>query len=87
MWMFYNWIEDQNENVEITKNHAYLIGSFIKPEAVKELINGGKGNHVESSDEAFEESIEMIKNNSINLGTNIASQDIPQKRRRRFLKD
>jgi imidazolonepropionase-like amidohydrolase len=54
LWMFYNWVEDQKEKIEITKNHAYLIGSFINPEAVKKLM--GEGNTIQSSEEEFEES-------------------------------
>lgn len=57
IYMFHHWLEDANENVELFKNHGYLIGSFINPEAVKQLIGG---NNVSSSDEDFEATSRMI---------------------------
>lgn len=57
--MFYNWIEDQNEKAELAKQHAYLIGAFINPEAVQKLT---KTDNVHVSDsEDFEKSWEMVK--------------------------
>ena len=85
LWMFYNWAEDQTEKIEITKNQAYLIGSFINPEAVKKLIEGG--NTIESSDEEFEQSIQMVKNNNINDFIKDNNPSTSTKRKRRKLKD
>ena len=59
LWMFYNWIEDQNDDVELVKNHAYLLGSFWNPEAVQKLT--GSGNTHLSTDEEFEASTKMIE--------------------------
>lgn len=59
MWMFYNWIEDQNDDVELVKNHAYLLGSFWNPEAVQKLTGGG--NTHSSTDEEFEASTKIIE--------------------------
>lgn len=81
IWMFYNWFEEQKEKIEITKNQAYLIGSFINPEAVKKLMSGN--NTIQSSDEEFEQSIEMVKNNKIILPSNINSNPKPTTRRKR----
>ncbi len=59
LWMFENWLEDQNDEVELVKNHAYLIGSFINPEAVRQLTGEGMVQHM-SSDEEYEQSIKMV---------------------------
>ena len=80
MWMYENWIADQNDNIELAKNHAYLLGSFWNPEAVKQLI-GGDNVH-ESTDEEFEESFRMVReSNEKELKNN------KRKRRRRLLKE
>ena len=52
MWMFNNWLEDNNENIDLFKHHGYLIGSFINPEAVKTLT--GDNNSYSLSEEEFE---------------------------------
>jgi len=57
-WYHANWIADQEEKYELVKNLGYLIGSFIDPEKVKQLV-GGKV--FVSSDEEFEESFEIVK--------------------------
>ncbi len=62
MYMFYQWLEDHNENVEFYKHHGYLIGSFINPEAVKQLVGG---NTISSSDEDFEKTADMIRESSL----------------------
>lgn len=58
MWMFYNWLEDQNDDVELVKNHAYLLASFDHPKEVEKLTGGGN-THV-TTDEEFETSTRMI---------------------------
>ena len=83
--MFYNWAEDQKEKIEITKNQAYLIGSFINPEAVKKLM--GEDNTIKSSDEEFEQSIQMVKNDNFNDLIKDNNPATSTKRKRRKLKD
>lgn len=86
LWMFYSWIEDKSNDVEIVKNHAYLLGSFSNPEAVKRAMS--EGNKIVSSEEAFEESSNIVKNQSFNINdlvSNNTNEPI-QKRRRRTLK-
>lgn len=58
--MFNNWVEDQNDDVELVKNHAYLLASFDHPDAVKKLTGQSGQQHV-STDEEFEASSDMIK--------------------------
>jgi len=59
MWMFQNWLADQEDQAELAKNHAYLLGSFWNPEAVKQLMGGG--NVHMSTDEEFEESVKIVE--------------------------
>lgn len=57
VYMFHHWLEDANEEVELFKNHGYLIGSFTNPEAVKNIL-GGNGYSV--SEDEFEETSKMV---------------------------
>ena len=60
MWMFYNWIADQQDRVELAKNQAYLVGSFINPEAVKKLIGQDGGATHKSTEEEFEKTTQLM---------------------------
>lgn len=80
-WMFYHWLEDQKEKIDITKNHAYLVGSFINPEAVKDMLQDG--NKIESSDEDFEKSWQMVQGENVIDDT---SQLNTVKRKRRTIR-
>jgi hypothetical protein len=60
LFMFQGWMDDQIENAELAKNHAYLVGSFFNPEAVKAMTGGGDNVH-KSSDEDFDKSMEMVR--------------------------
>jgi hypothetical protein len=82
IWMFNNWIADQNDEAELAKNHAYLLASFWNPEAVQQIV-GTAGKH-ESTDEEFDESSRMVR--EANLQSMLAEQPI-RKRRRRALKE
>lgn len=81
LWMYENWIEDQNDDVELVKNHAYLVGSFINPEAVRQLTGEGMMTSV-SSDEEFEQSLRMV----LEDGEREEKEKKTKKRRRRKLK-
>lgn len=59
-WYYFNWIADQNDKYEIVKNLGYLIGSFIDPERVNAIIGNSGTKHI-STDEEFEESLEIVK--------------------------
>lgn len=41
MWMFYNWIEDHNDEYEQLKNQGILIGSFTNPEQAQKMLGTG----------------------------------------------
>jgi hypothetical protein len=57
LWMYHNWLGDHRDDAELAKNHAYLVGSFINPEAVQQML--GTNVH-ESSDKDFDESLKMV---------------------------
>ncbi len=58
LWYYYNWIADQEDKYELAKNHAYLSGSFVNPEAVKSLSEAKK---IYSTDEDFDESTKIVE--------------------------
>jgi len=68
MWIYYNWNQDNIDRVELAKNHAYLLGSFHNPEAVKKLMDSS-GTHV-STDEDFEASMAIVLNAKENSNSN-----------------
>lgn len=58
--MFENWVGDQNDAIELSKSNAYIIGSFINPEAVKAMLDPEKDVRT-SSDEDFEEALKIVR--------------------------
>lgn len=81
MYLFYHWIEDQNDDVELVKNHAYLLGSFWNPEAVKKLTGEGSQQYT-STDEEFEASTKLVAEDVLKQG----QEKEKRKRKRRKLK-
>lgn len=82
--MYNNWLGDQNDKSELAKNTAYLLASFWNPEAVKQIL--GEGNVHESSDEEYEESLDIVRNQKFSLNLPKINEDeiqVPVKRRRR----
>jgi hypothetical protein len=75
MWMYFNWLEDHNEKEQLAKNHAYIIGSFINPEAVKQLIGDNKV--AQSTDQEYEESLNIVKESA-------AAETTKRKRKRKI---
>lgn len=75
MWMFENWVADQIDDAELAKNHAYLLGSFWNPEAVKQLTGTSGGTHV-SSEQDLLKSMEMVRE------SNPQKQEVKHKRKR-----
>ena len=78
LWLYYNWLGDQRDDAELAKNHAYLLGSFSNPEAVKQMMND---NVHESTNEEFEESLRMVKENSTSLIEAMRPPTAPRRRR------
>jgi hypothetical protein len=85
LWMYENWLGDQNDNAELAKNHAYLLASFTNPEAVKQIL--GEGNTHISTDEEFEESSKMVRNlNMKEFQLQQTKPEVSSRRKRRNLK-
>ena len=89
MWLFNNWIANQNEQAELAKNHAYLIASYFSPEAaqaIQDIVN--TGNKHQSTDEEFEETIEGIRSGSLDMLDALKiEQPIKRKRKRQIKQD
>jgi hypothetical protein len=84
VWMYENWLADQNDNAELAKNHAYLLGSFWNPEAVKQMM--GDGNVHISTDDEFEESTQMVRDMNLKiLEESNSNNSVPKRRKRRTL--
>jgi len=84
MWMYENWVADQGDNIDLAKNHAYLLASFWNPEAVKKIL--GDTETFVSTDEEFEESSAMVQ--QINKVNELKKKnEVVKKRKRRTLKD
>lgn len=78
--MYNNWLEDQNDDAELAKNHAYLLASFWNPEAVNDIL---KANTHFSSEEDLEESMDMVRKDSLEMLDAIKKSEVPIKKRRR----
>lgn len=86
IWMYENWLADQNDTAELAKNHAYLLASFWNPEAVQQII--GKGNVHESTSEEFEESSNMVREMNLKLlEKNATTNNQFTRRKRHHLKE
>lgn len=78
-WMYINWLEDYNDQFDMLKNIAMMIGSFSNPEAVKRML-GSDGKQFTSTDEEFEESLDIIKEENKQI-----KEKIKHRRKRKFM--
>jgi len=78
MWLYHQWLGDHRDDAELAKNHAYLLGSFSNPEAVKQMMDG---NDHESSDEEFEESSRIVREFS-QIAETLKTEPTKRKRRK-----
>lgn len=83
LWMYENWLADHADDAELAKNHAYLVGSFWNPEAVKQLVNGDTH---QSTDEEFEESSKLVREFTIKDLRN-KEKSSGKRKRRNFKKE
>lgn len=83
VWLFEQWLGDQRDNTDLAKNHAYLVGSFWNPEAVKQLMNTDIH---KSTDEEFEESSRMVREANLKMLDQEQSKGKRKKRLRAQLK-
>lgn len=79
-WMFYNWIEDYNDDSKLLENQGYLIASFSNPEAVKKAL-GKDTTTYKASDEEFEQ----FSNELMRASQNEANK--PKRRRKKVIKE
>ena len=80
LWMYENWLADQNEQAELAKNHAYLLASFWNPEAVQSILGG---NVYDTTEEEFEESTRIVREQSLKMQKELESQQKRKRRRRK----
>jgi hypothetical protein len=78
-WMYHNWLADYADDAELAKNHAYLLGSFWNPEAVKKLM--GSGTTHSTTDEEFEKSTAIVER-ARKFNSN--KEEKPRKRKRKL---
>ncbi len=83
MWLYHQWLGDQRDDAELAKNHAYLLGSFWNPEAVREMTNA---NVHESTDDELEESMRVVEAVDIRA-IPLESKPVKRRRNRATLKD
>lgn len=75
-WMYTHWLQDSGDVRELAKEQAYCIGSFIDPERAAKASGEGV-NQVQSSDEEFDESFEMVQKQAL------AEMEEKEKKRKR----
>lgn len=83
IWMFENWLADQNDSAELAKNHALLLGSFWNPEAVRQMTK--EANVIESTEEDLDETTRMVRQMNLDL-LKQKEQNTSARRRRHHLK-
>lgn len=83
LWLYQQWIGDHKDDAELAKNHAYLLASFSNPEAVQKIMNDGNNTH-QSNDEEFEESLNMVRNSSLEMVKK--EEENQSKKKRKVLK-
>ncbi len=82
LWMYNNWLADKEDQAELAKNHAYLLGSFWNPEAVKQLM--GIGNTFTSTDEELDETADMVRNFNLQALKTQSTNPIKRKKKKRI---
>jgi hypothetical protein len=77
--MYFNWMEDHQDEITSLDNQGYLIGSFINPQAVKRIL-GKDGETISQTDEEFDKSSgELFKQ----FRQEDAQKSIPARKRKR----
>jgi hypothetical protein len=81
-WMFFQWLEDFNDDFKLLENQSYIIGSFVNPEAVKRML-GKDSETFEATDEDFDKfSRQILENNRME-----EKETIKHRRKRRKILD
>ena len=60
-WYFYNWIEDQEEEVNKMKEFGCFVGSFYNYEMAKKILDKDNNDTVSVSDDDMQKAMEYVK--------------------------
>ena len=60
-WYFYNWIEDQEEEVNKMKEFGCFVGSFHNYEMAKKILDKDNNDTVSVSDDDMQKAMEYVK--------------------------
>lgn len=82
MYMFHHWLEDINDDVELFKHHGYLVGSFINPEAVKQMTSGDT---YSTTDEEFEQTWQTVVEANKKIKESLKNAKVKRKRRKKVV--
>jgi hypothetical protein len=80
-YMYEHWCRDQEEKQELIRMGAILSGSFVNPQAARDMVKAENPEY-QSSEEDFAKSLEMVKEHNNNL-----DEKIPRRRRRLLKKE
>lgn len=78
--MYEHWVRDEEQQYELLKSQAILIGSFTNPDAAKAMIKAETPDF-ESSEEDFEKSLKMV------LDDREKNKPVRKKKRQRLKKE
>lgn len=79
-YLYEHWARDEEQQYELLKSQAILIGSFTNPDAAKAMIKS-ENPDFESSEEDFEKSLKMV------LADREKNKPVKKKRRQRLKKE
>ena len=84
LWLFHAWVNKQNVQIEILKDHAILNGAFYNPEMAKQM---SKGPDYQLSDEELESSWDYVQSQPAPTALDRIEEggQAPHRRRRRLL--
>lgn len=61
-WYFYNWMEDQEEEVNKMKEFGCFVGSFHNYEMAKKIMDKDSGETIHSTEEDMQKAMDYIRN-------------------------
>lgn len=79
-YMYEHWSRDEEQQYELLKSQAILIGSFTNPDAAKAMLKAETPDF-ESSNEDFDKSLEMV------LADREKNKPVKKKKRQRLKRE
>ena len=61
-WYFYNWMEDQEEEVNKMKEFGCFVGSFYNYDRAKQIMDKDSGKDIQSTEEDMQKAMDYIRN-------------------------